>query len=199
MPEELFFHESSLVVIRYSLLFIKNKMYFLFYMWVLLSRYYASFWITLSFSVFCPFCHPSSLLQQTFSLCQRYNFQLYVFLLFIIYNFSLFIMYNMYNKIIIIILCASFISPALWTSFDLIILSCHLVSLLSPFIEFRFLVDSSVVQNMHWKSSLIPGICFLPGWVFHLSCSFLFVLFFGRKCSFFYPFVFIYFQVWWGL
>lgn len=29
-------------------------------------------------------CHLSSLLQQTFSLCQRYNFQLYVFLSFII-------------------------------------------------------------------------------------------------------------------
>ena len=39
-----------MVVIGYSLLFIKNKMYFLFHMRVLLSRDYPYFLITLPFS-----------------------------------------------------------------------------------------------------------------------------------------------------
>lgn len=166
-------------------------MYFLFYMWVHLSRYYAYFWITLSFSN-CLVLFLSSVII-TANLLSVSEIQFSAVCFSFVYNLFLFIIY-MYNNIIIIILHASLIFPALWTSFNLIILSCHLVSLLSPcFIGFRFLVDCSVVQNMHWKLPLFLRICFLSGWVFHLSCSFLFVLFFGKKCSFFYLFVFIYF------
>lgn len=111
-------------------------MYFLFYMWVHLSRYYAYFWITLSFSN-CLVLFLSSVIIITANLLSVSEIQFSAVCFSFVYNLFLFIIY-MYNNIIIIILHASLIFPALWTSFNLIILSCHLVSLLSFSVESLF-------------------------------------------------------------